>query len=401
MEGNGLFHAGTQDERYFEMVRSTHLINQVVQQMKEIPVLPSEDISTSDSNALKRVEFPKEGGILTYMAGFDQPYQGFPYFEFVDKIDLIKKIGRATVSGSYHYLNKRKWLWPTLIPAFWLIRGFLAVGVSVFYRVVERFKIKHERHCQAIRELHRAFCLKSDELRDNLGHLVRMVLEFDNAYRFRLQDILPELNKDALKHHPRRELIRLLELVQSREKKQEVSDTWKLCIWLVKYYLLLDRSLLRMIQDVLTNVDLNLIQLTERDKPFCVRRVDYTFGFMLNPTLEDRLLIADAELATKHTEVRKTLDQHLLAEVNTLKEKQILEQKMLNSTPERKKQIEEYLAVEQKKLEQEYAKKSEELVRNSLTAEESVMLKRHAEELKTLGEQHDSRRAELGKLYNK
>src|SRR3990167_5690221 len=79
------------------------LMNQVVRQMKEIPELPSE--KPKDVHALTKVEFPESGGVLTYMQGYDHPYRGFPFHEFVDKIDVIKKITRAVLSGLFHGLK--------------------------------------------------------------------------------------------------------------------------------------------------------------------------------------------------------------------------------------------------------------------------------------------------------
>lgn len=260
------------------------MMNQIVREMREIPELPSE--APKDVNPLLRVEFPEAGGVLTYMGGHDHPYKGFPFFEFVDKIDLIKKISRAFLSGIYHALKGRAWLAITFIPAMWFARSILRVGVYVFYRMVERFRIKSIRYCDAIRELYRAFSEgfdpdeKTHEFRIQVRDLVCMFLEFDNAYRYRIQDVLPELDKEALRKHPRRELIRLCDLMASRETTQEIRDTWKLLKICAEYYLLFDRKTLRLVVDTLSRIDLEKITLSVEDKQFCRPRTDYNFKFV-------------------------------------------------------------------------------------------------------------------------
>lgn len=262
-------------------------IQQVVRQMKEIPELPSE--KPKDVHALQKVEFPEAGGIFTWMEGYEQPYRGFPFHEFVDRIDFIKKISRATLSGLFHALKGKKARLITLIPAIWLLRVALRVIVYVFSRMVERFRIKRICYSQPIRELHRVFSMErygEDEktriLRLQLRDLICMILEFDNAYRYRMQDIIVELNQLVLRKKPIPELVRLLTILQTREKEQDIIDTWTLLKLFVRFYLRIDRQLKHLIIDVFSQLDLNEMKLSIEDKFYCKPRKDYNFGFQLN-----------------------------------------------------------------------------------------------------------------------
>lgn len=273
----------TQQDAYLENMR---IMNGIIREMKEIPELPSE--APKDVQALEKVEFPEEGGVLTYMEGHSYPYRGFPFFEFVDKIDLIKKVSRASLSGLYHSLKKTNRLWfLTLIPAIWISKSLVRTGVYVFYRIVERFRLKSKMYCQALRELYRAFSIPKEnelvsqqELRFRLRDLICMVLEFDNAYRFRLQDILEELNKDNAKKNFLKELDRLLSIMQTREVGQDIKDTWTLLKLFVRYYLRFDRELREILQTTLLELDIEKIKLTPEDIHYCEKRKDYVFGHM-------------------------------------------------------------------------------------------------------------------------
>jgi len=105
-------------EQQEALVQSVSMMNEVAKRIKQIPELPSE--KPIDNHPLLRVEMPDEGEVFTYMEGYDYPYRGYPYYEFVDKIDLIKKLSRNAQSGFYHGLKNLKWKWLLipLIPVF-------------------------------------------------------------------------------------------------------------------------------------------------------------------------------------------------------------------------------------------------------------------------------------------
>lgn len=276
-------------------IENYRIMNQIIAEMKEVPVLPSE--RPKDVNPLIKVEFPEEGGMLTYMENHKYPYKGFPYFEFVDKIDIIKKILRSILSSFYHSIKKRNKLQLLMvILSLWIFKDLFRSVLYTFYRLVERFRIKSIRYCTAVREIYRAFSLEVEEetpqdreIREMMRDVVCMLLEFDNAYRFRLQDILVEVNKKNLKKNFRREILRVLKIMSEREKTQEIRDTWKLIKIAVKYYLLIDRRVERILKNVILEIDFDKIELSVEDKHYCEKRKDYIFGFMKQKQKEGSL----------------------------------------------------------------------------------------------------------------
>ena len=257
--------------------------------MKEIPTLPSDIPIEGDRHSIQRVELPGEGGVLTFMEHFEHPYRGFPFLEFVDKIDMMKKLIKGSLSGLYHSFRANKLKILLVFPAVLVFRELLQTGIYTFYRLTERHKIKAHRYSKAIRAFYKAFSeprknelVKSMDLRFMLRDVLCMILEFDNAYRFRAQDILVELNKDSLRKNPIKELNRLADLASSRELEQQVKDTWKLLKMFNSFYLRFDRQLKSMIVDVLSQLDLEEFKLMPEDIAFCKPRKDYVFGFTKN-----------------------------------------------------------------------------------------------------------------------
>lgn len=270
----------------------------IAQDMKEIPFHKSEIPPPDDTYPLVKVEFPSEGGVLSFQEGLEQPYRGFPFFEVVEKIDLIKKITRASLSGIYHSIRTKKWLLLTLLPSVWMFKSLIWAGIYALYRLIERTRIKPWFYSQAIRELYRAFSVprqkekpRTIELRLMLRDLICMILEFDNAYRFRFQDWIGELNKEALKKNPTKEFGRILKIASQREKTQEIKDTWKL-VKMFNFYLKFDFELKKMLKDILGELDIEKVKLTTEDKNYAEKRKDYAFGFIEKNVIDKSLQTA-------------------------------------------------------------------------------------------------------------
>lgn len=298
-------------EDFRAYIQNTSLMNQIVSEMKEIPELPSE--KPKDIQGLREVKFPPEGGVLTYMDGYEVPFKGFPFFSFVDTVDTIKKIQRGVLSSLFHSLRRRrKWQLALLVFVPWIFGDLVAAYLGSIHRMMIRIRLKPNRYCTSMRELHRAFSvewhddtLHEREYRLMLRDVLCMFLEFDNAYRFRLQDIIVHLDKQKLEENPSKEVLRLFELLSKREKTQEIKDTWKLVKTFLPLYLRLNKSVRKWLVSVLLQLDLEQMALSKEDKVFCMLREDYSFGFLspiFNPNKRE------VEYFTKRLALKKEAD---------------------------------------------------------------------------------------------
>jgi hypothetical protein len=342
-----------QSNQWHQYAQYTSMMHGIAREMKEIPELPSE--SPKEANALTKVEFPEEGGVLTYMEGFEQPYQGYPYYEFVDKIDFIKKTSRAFVSGLYHQIKKRSKLrFFTLVPNIWFLKDMVRSWVYVNYRIIDRFKIKEVRYSQFVRELYRKFSLEvkgehDSSFRLQIRDLVCMILEMDNAYRFRAQDILAEMDQGQMRRKPVSEIIRLINLLQSREKSQDVKDTWILLKHVVRLYLIFDKDLKSILSNVFSNLDLEKVKLSINDKPYCVPRQDYTFGFQINPSQKDSNLMEFHKSKNSLKELEKSIREESTKAHKELLEKHFEQNQKVLSHKEGKSEVVQALLERQNK----------------------------------------------------
>ena len=353
---------------------------EISRHMKEIPELPSE--APKDVQAIVQVEFPEKGGIVTYMGDMPHPYKGFPFFEFVDKVDILKKISRSVLSGLYHQLKRKKLLLVTLLPAIWLVKPLMRMYLYVMYRQIDRFKVKREMYSDAVREIYRAFT-GTTEFHQMFRDTLCMILEMDNAYRYRFQDIIVELDKSALLRNPRKELIRLLKILAEREKTQDIKDTWFLLKLVVNLYLVSDKELRDFLKNALFGLNLYDVELKIEDKLFAAGRKDYTFGFMLKHDKEgDECLKFFREKDEWLAEKTKIQDESTKQHQELFKKHEVEQRLIAKKTTDEEneaigKEIREKVAVlyqerdaEIQKLANECLKKEKELLASYLTEDQ-------------------------------
>ncbi len=120
------------------------------------------------------VEFPKDGGILTYVHGHDYPFRGLLDKDIVNAIGVSKRMIPVTID----------WMWKSM----------------------EKHMKPVDKYCEAVREIHRVFTIMIDEegsgLEKMFGQIrdvICLYLEYDDAYRFRFQAAFSQLDPTKLK----------------------------------------------------------------------------------------------------------------------------------------------------------------------------------------------------------
>ena len=167
----------------------------------------------------------------------------------------------------------------------------MALGyLHAYHWQIKRHRLKPFMYCKAVREVHTILSnhcrdiFPDDELREAIRDSLCMFLEFDNAYRFRFQDIIPEMDKRAMANEPLEELQRLFQLMIDREVaepgKVKMADKWRMAKELMATFLKFNKPILYKIQQFLLRLDKLQIEFTEEDKYYCEFRKDYKFGFM-------------------------------------------------------------------------------------------------------------------------
>jgi len=216
---------------------------------------------------LAEIRLPTTGGIYSYFVDEKFPQKGFPYADTVEKIDDIKKLVMGLLRGFADFRGK----WALMI-FFLLFRKRLMIS---FWGLIENINIAlkpHKlipgRYCVSVRELYQAM---DETIRVGEGRLHRirdiicMVLEFDDAYRYRFQYTFGQLNKENFRQNPYKELFRLLSIMEEAEIDKRLRGTWKMMrklLWLS----FLSRELREGIVGTVYRMDPEKVNLDEADR---------------------------------------------------------------------------------------------------------------------------------------
>ena len=255
---------------------------------------------------------PPEGGVMTKFFGISYYFKGYPEKHIVEGLGM----GKAMISSvPRRIIGKSIILQVALITLYFFSRkrfyGYLSAyfdtihlnltaksnlkphQYNVFAREVKRageaaiYRILVEHGEEPDLAITRSKHYKIWELAYNIVLFVCLFLEYDNAYRLRIQDTLPMLNKENVKKSARKEVKRLLGILTSREHPQYgISKKWRDIAKPALLLLRLSKPLRKFTEYFLLELELERVKLDEHDRYFCLKRRTYNFW---GAELEERL----------------------------------------------------------------------------------------------------------------
>lgn len=226
-------------------------------------------------NIVEKISYPPEGGVYVYYVGAPYPKKGAPFPEVVEAMNTVKKafLGIAnTISGLRHPVN-----------------AFLE-NLAIFTKAaLGKYHLKPDRYCTSGREL-----LRCVELVEN-PHLKEIMLagimtwEFDVAYRYPSQDVAGEINVEALKENPRKELLRVMEIAAERSL-EPIAKKWR-AFKTVAGILLFIPSVKKFIRTCADVIDWEKLRFDQGDTYWVLGRRDYNY---FGKSLEERMEMLEA-----------------------------------------------------------------------------------------------------------
>jgi hypothetical protein len=232
----------------------------------------------STSFIADKVEIDKDKGILLTIRGADHPKKGFPFPEAIYAINQAKRLLRE-----FLVLGRAHWY---LVP-FFNINKIIDSYCSVALRNLQPFIIKPECMQPAAKETLNLISLICKPLKINVGlaKIISAIIQYDDAYSYRLQDIMSETTKDKLLKNPIRETRRLLKLLISRESGEYQRLKMKPIVDLSTVLLLIPKYRKSIIY-ALENCEFSNFQYDEADKYWVMNRSDYKY---MGLTHEERI----------------------------------------------------------------------------------------------------------------
>ena len=157
-----------------------------------------------------------------------------------------------------------------------------------------------KRYCKCVREVHRAFTKYLDkrgghheaEISAQIGKtflwrilevrdIICLILEWDNAYRYRFQDVITLLDKAAFIKNPRKEINRLLDILISRENRTGMKEQWirirKMSNLGMIFIRIFGKKYWEVVEEIILELNINELGFEIDDEYWCDVRDDYNF----------------------------------------------------------------------------------------------------------------------------
>lgn len=242
-------------------------------------------------------DFPTSGGTYVYHEGDKWPVKGWPFKEAVFAANTVKRAILNTIkfvgSSPARYFIGLFFILPKFIQKK-IMRSALEQFTEYSNHVYSNWGvyIKPNFMCDCAREISRVGLQMAglDETSQRLVKSICMILEYDDAYRYRFQDIVGETSKEQLKKNLSKELVRLVEIARIRDEKGTGPKMQHLKE--VLPFILRLPGIKETILTFLDHADLNKLKLDEIDSYRCLIWGDYEFGGRsFKDRLEERIRI--------------------------------------------------------------------------------------------------------------
>lgn len=235
-----------------------------------------------------KAEYPPEeegGGIYIHLDGLKYPTKGFPFPDACQAANIVKRM----FIGQVRFLAKH----PLSLLSFIrkkVLGKWLREMCSVAEIALEQYYLKDYRYiicCREIRKFIEKFLAEwkipgaPDSLAKNLIHLI----EFDDAYRFRIQDLANETSVEKLMADPIGEINRLLQILKQRDPRPGMSERFGSLLFLLKIAFKISGAKKAFLLAI-KSIDLSKIQMDEADRYQVLRWRNYDF---LGQTFEERM----------------------------------------------------------------------------------------------------------------
>ncbi len=205
---------------------------------------------------VERIVF--EDGLKMYLKGHKYPLKGVPSIKTMEAINQVK------------VLLKR------LLRLQTTPRQFGLQSMALLHGLV----ISPQFMCACAREVYTMLEQATGDI--PFSHAIAAILEYDQAYRFRFQDLASETTSLRLIAYPQKELSRLLEINQQRDYNEVSEKIGKIRKFT---YLLWFPPLRALFQKIISQSTFNNLQFDENDVYWATIKRDYNY---FGKTFEER-----------------------------------------------------------------------------------------------------------------
>ena len=244
----------------------------------------------------ERMEYPESGGQHAWFKGVPYPAKGHPFPEAIYAVNFAKRMTREFIIG---FINRDMW---KEYLAFLLsgkkakikkLERFITMYTNIAKKPMEPYILEDKYLSECAYEIFdfiRKFLGRlgiDNSVSHNFAEVFAAQIEYDNAYRLRIEDAMSETTKEAMMKNPGKELVRLGAIIMAREPNQGTGDRFPRILGMLSKVLLIP-SYRRIFTDCIKESTFENFQLDDADGYHVLLWADYNF---LGKTLDERLKI--------------------------------------------------------------------------------------------------------------
>jgi len=229
---------------------------------------------------IEKVDF--EDGTRVWIKGAEYHQKGMGTPDALFALNVIKRIVTQALKIGLRYefvlgvvlivLKPRKWRVAT-------IQALMQSFNEICHKVVSPFIIKPKYMLPIAREVRsilKCFTCNlgiAEWIAESFSAIGSHIIEYDNAYRFRLEDLMSETTKEAFANRPIRELRKLSKIARDRD---EGDVSWKFVKMATALsILLLIPSIKKAFREAILASKFELLQYDDVDRYWTAMRTDY------------------------------------------------------------------------------------------------------------------------------
>lgn len=212
-----------------------------------------------DSDILYAIDFKElEQGCELWLEGEKYPMRAFFQTDRTSAVHQFKKL----VPILFNTINGN--IFKKIISILYIKFNFNKI-IDFMHNGMRISLLEEKYYSEPVFEIYKN--IKNEKLRD----VICAILQFDLAYRYRLQDILMEIDKDDFEKRPIREINRLIKIFIERSG-DKLLDVKGIKSQYIKIGLILNPSIVKEIKEFVRNIDIGKVMLSKEDWYWCCRQ---------------------------------------------------------------------------------------------------------------------------------
>ena len=207
--------------------------------------------------AVTDVRIGQDGSIWTYLDGGKEPTRNYPDSLTVQITIIYKKIIPLLAKN----LKSQNWF-QRIITILSIKYNYRALD-EWFNTIFENIPVllKEEHWSTPVKEIRRVL---KGFISDRLIDAISLVIEYDSAYRYRLQDTIIELDKELFNNNQFKEIDRMFNILIDRDY-DEMQKKWDGIRKLIKTILIINPKIKKVIAKIIKDLDINKVKMSKED----------------------------------------------------------------------------------------------------------------------------------------